>query len=519
MMLSARKTCFSLLICLFSLLFFSAGQGMSDSNAGLDAIFQEGKKEFFKELRYKFGLHPLKFSLVLESIQRIENAETEIPFLYENLINITYLEDRPHFRELLDSKSQESRSRFREEFLKLSRDTAGLFVESLFQDKSAEGTGGRVIPSSGKSRLDLVLASFQECDHSGNRYNEEELFDVRSSELLRLWGFEVTRFREAHRFSRGRGVRLAVIGSGICEDCDLVTSDRLKLESSFSLIGRKQPPWTQEHKPVIDESGHGSEIASILMAAAPESDIYIYKTLCDLNPVYPFWPAMLSAQAVYKAVDDGANLILFNSVFADDFAFLKKACEHAYANNVIVVCPNGISASVDPGKAHHFPAHYVTTVAVAGIVPDRTGEPVVWPLSGSSHYSSVAAPAGIFSSRVMKGKKSTAAVPDNFTAAALTCGLVALVSAKIPRSEDDLAGQYVQRIYEIITHSANPRILGFNNFNPKAGYGLIDAKKSVDEGLQAYFTKMRRIEANFKKRMAERAKREEEANRKKSEKN
>jgi len=519
-MLSARKTCFSLFICLFSLSFFSAGQGAGEARAGLDVIFQDGKNEFFKELRYKFGLHPFKFRLLLESIQRIENAEKEIPFLYENLINITYLEDQPHFRVLLDSKSQESRSRFREEFLKLSRDTAGFFVESLFQDPSAESAGGRVVPNSGKSSLDLVLASFQECDHSGNRqHSEGELSDTRSSELLQLWGFEIARFREAHRFSRGRGVKVAVIGSGICEDCDLVKSDRLKLESSFSLIGRKQPPWTQELRPVIDESGYGRDGASILMAAAPESDIYIYKTLCDLNPVYPFWPAVLSAQAVYKAVDDGADVILFSSVFDDDSAFLKKACEHAYANNVIVVCPNGISASVDPGKAHHFPAHYVTTVAVTGIVPDRTGEPVVWPLSGSSHYSSVAAPAGIFSSRGSKGKKSTAAVPDNFTAAALTCGLVALVSAKIPKSKDDLAGQYVQRIYEIITHSANPRILGFKNFNPKAGYGLIDAKKSVDEGLQDYLTKMRRIEANFKKRMAERAKREEEANRKKSEKN
>ena len=134
---NVSKTFISLCLTLFFLSSLFAVCDSNDSLASSDVIFQDGKKEFFKELKLKFGLHPLKFRLLPESITKIENAETEIPFIYENLINITYLKEKPNFSELKDRKSQESMQRFRERFLNLSKKTASYFVDSLFPEPSA----------------------------------------------------------------------------------------------------------------------------------------------------------------------------------------------------------------------------------------------------------------------------------------------------------------------------------------------------------------------------------------------
>ena len=59
--------------------------------------------------------------------------------------------------------------------------------------------------------------------------------------------------------------------------------------------------------------------------------------------------------------------------------------------------------------------------------------------------------------------------------------------------------------------SADPKILGFATFDPKIGYGLIDAEKAVGPAVQTYIKKMTELEDYFKKRMAQRAKEAEEA--------
>jgi hypothetical protein len=93
----------------------------------------------------------------------------------------------------------------------------------------------------------------------------------------------------------------------------------------------------------------------------------------------------------------------------------------------------------------------------------------------------------------------------------MTAGLAALVSSTLPKTGQELPGQYVERIREILAKSANPQILGYKSFNPKTGYGLIDAQKTVGEGVPAYRKKMKQIEDDFKKRMERSAKEEKEA--------
>jgi hypothetical protein len=93
-------------------------------------------------------------------------------------------------------------------------------------------------------------------------------------------------------------------------------------------------------------------------------------------------------------------------------------------------------------------------------------------------------------------------------------GLAAILSPHIPKTGKELPGQYVQRIAEILHKSADPKILGFATFDPRIGYGLIDAEKAVGPAVLTYTKKMNELDETFKKRMAQRAKEAEEAARK-----
>ena len=485
----------------------------------LDDIFQEGKRVFFSELKLAFGLHPLKYRLVPTDIHRIYHAEEEIPYLYENLINIMYLKDSPRFEFLIKKGDKESLRIFREKFIKLAQETADRFVKSIFQKQAGNKTNLREAIYKGKTCLDLVLDSLP-LDGSINETEKKELLvELNANNFSNQWGLEIAKFRKAHKFTKGKGIKIAIIDSGIDLKNEIIEDANINHNVSFCLINRRKAPWDNERIPVIDENGHGTIIASIVSATAPESEIYIYKIGYGQNPLSPYWPAYQVAQAIYKAVYDQADVILVNSVFDRDFKFLKEACQFAYENNVVIVSPNGTFYQPNPAKAYQFPAHYNSTIAVAGVVPGTMNKPVFWEKSGASHYTSVSAPAiaGELKGQMTSNVK-TSLSPNNSWAVAFCGGLVALISSRIPKTEKELHGQYFQRIYEILTKSAGPLVLGYKSFNPRIGYGLINAERSVHEGLEAYLEKMRKIEENFKKRLEQIKKQEEEKRKKESKK-
>jgi subtilisin family serine protease len=290
------------------------------------------------------------------------------------------------------------------------------------------------------------------------------------------WAFDVANFEKAHQVTKGKGIKIALIDSSADE-----------------------------------KTGHGISMSSIVSYFAPKAKVSIYEVGSYQNSPYPFWPAMFVSQAVYKAVNDKANVIIITSGFKRDFKFLRDACQFAFDNNVIIVAPNNHSIPGDPGKASYFPAHYNTTIAVVGVIPDKRNKPVFLNESVISHYTSVAAPALIVDFGVKEPVSTGGHSDGGYSGAAAVAGsLTALISSKISKTENELSGQYFQRIYDILTKSANPAPVGFKSFTTKAGYGLIDAGKSVGQGLKIYLEKMRKIDENFKKRLKERQKQEEE---------
>lgn len=485
----------------------------------LDDIFHEGKKIFYSELKLRFGLHPLKYRLLPASIQQIHNAEEEIPFLYENLINIMYLKESPCFQALIEKGDEKSLKNFRQKYLLLCQKTAECFVQSLFLNQPDTKKLLQKANNMGRTRLDIVFSSIA-YNWSVNKPEKTEFFsNLNNYDFRKQWGFGVANFHEAHQITKGKGIKIALIGSGIELKHSLIQQANINHDFDFCLVGRKEAPWKNENIPVNDEGGKGTLMAAIVSAYAPEAEIRIYKIEYAQNPPYPFWPAMQVSQAIHKAVNDKADIIILSSGFSSDFKFLKDACQFAYENNVIIVAPNNCCPGCNPGKACYFPAHYNTTIAVVGVIPGQGNKPVFLEKSVVSNFTSVAAPA--FLGKLEGGESADTKdriVHSNSWAAAVVGSLAALISSKIPITEKELSGQYFQRIYEILTKSANPSLLGFKSFTPKAGYGLVNAEMSVNQGLKAYLEKMRKIEEEFKKRMEERAKQEEEEKKKESKK-
>jgi hypothetical protein len=215
---------------------------------------------------------------------------------------------------------------------------------------------------------------------------------------------------------------------------------------------------------------------------------------------YEYWPAYELAQAIHKAVDDGCNLVVTGAAFGRDFDFLAEACRSAYFRNVTIFAPNGLIRSGAPDDAPWYPAAYNTVIAVAGA--DDTGVGLVpWAPSAPSKATAVAGPAFV-------GAKLP---PSNAYAAAVTGALAALIIPAMPPTNGELPGQYVQRIAEVLKKSADAKLLGFGTFEAKAGYGFIDARKTLGAGLEAYIKRRTAIDDNFNKRMAERAKEAEAA--------
>jgi hypothetical protein len=142
-------------------------------------------------------------------------------------------------------------------------------------------------------------------------------------------------------------------------------------------------------------------------------------------------------------------------------------------------------------------------VAVAGVVPGARGIPVSWEKSEPSHYTTCAAPTAA-GGRQVPGASGKPA-PDNAPAAALVTGTAALICSLLPKTGEELSGQYVQRIYEVLCRSCDTTVLGRPTFDPRIGYGLINADRAVRKEVAAYREKMNQVEARFKKRMEERA--------------
>ena len=467
--------------------------------ADADEVFSDGQGVFYRQLRLALGLHPEKMRLLPAEIDRIERGADGVPGLYENVVNILFWETGPEFMSLREKNDLPA---FKEKFQALCRTAADRFVESLFSESPATQDLLAFVPNLGRGRLDLVLASLGRS--SGSLPSPDVLKKLSALTIDQSPAFVLGKFAEAQKSGKGKGIKLAVIDSGWAPDADASQKAKINLVVDFPLIGRTRAPWSGEAVTPGDGSGRGTLMALMASRFAPEAEIRTYRTSGGPDSPYEYWPAMALTQAIYKAADDKNDFILTGAAFSGDFPFLRQACQAAYLRNVVIFAPNGLLPSGKARERPAYPAAYNSVIAVAGATAEGKGRPLPWALSSPSKSTSVAAPAF----------PGAGIPPSNAYAVSACGGLAAILSPHIPKTGKELPGQYAQRIAEILHRSADPKVLGFATFDPRIGYGLIDAEKAVGPAVQTYTKKMNELDETFKKRMAQRAKEAEEAARK-----
>lgn len=176
------------------------------------------------------------------------------------------------------------------------------------------------------------------------------------------WGINTVKAPAAWAVTRGNGVKVAVIDTGVdAEHPSLLT----RTVEAVSFISGSETDLT-------DEVGHGTHVAGTILAdglngglvgVAPEASLYSAKVCGALG-----CSTVAIAQAVNWAVEQGVDVI--NMSLGGPFITYaeRKAYDAAETAGVTIVAASGNS-----GVARvSYPAAYITTLAVGALNPDLT---------------------------------------------------------------------------------------------------------------------------------------------------
>ncbi|SCL44562.1 type VII secretion-associated serine protease mycosin [Micromonospora eburnea] len=281
----------------------------------------------------------------------------------------------------------------------------------------------------------------------------------------RPWALDRLDPSGAWRITRGAGITVAVIDSGVSPDHPLLRG-RVLDGTDFNNLAKL--------KGQCDLAGHGTLVAGIIAGRddtgtpysgiAPEAKILPIRVLADgKRSMDKSIPAQIG-HAIDWAVNHGADVINLSLVTLDDPA-LKKAVDRALDKGVIVVAAAG-NRQENEQEPSEYPAAYPGVIAVAGI--DDKGEHVGTSVTGD--YVDIAAPGLNIIGPAPQGS-GYLAEPQGGTsfAAAYVSGVAALVRAAHPKiTPKEVALRLTQT-------ADNPP----DGHNAEVGYGMVDPYRAV----------------------------------------
>lgn len=454
----------------------------------LDGIFADGKDVFYKAVEEIVDRHFLKAELDEADLDRLLDAKDQIPFLFERLMIYAYQKDAPLYEQLARKGDAESLRKFEERFLGLSRDYAARFVGSLFRKTRAYEFMKSLPNNRGKGRLDLVLQSigFNALNDLPDIPREKWHSNPVKPELTTQWAIDAVRARECWPRTKGSGVVVAVLDSGI-DPTNALFKDRLV--SSFNFLGRTQPPWKDEDAPMIDTGLHGTGVSSVLLAIAPECRIMPVRVMDSdtmNDPAFDYWMHEFEAAGIYYAVNHGAHVISVSAALHAAQPVVAEAVRYAYKKNVVICSSAGnISRShlgLNPADA--FYRAFDSEVLLIGGVERRGADFRPWLHTLPNPLVDVGAPAAeIFVlAPVYILEAEDGYVNGTSLAAPIAAAGVALLRSAVPPPADLLAkpAAYSRFVTRCLRETARLDVLDAVEPDDIVGRGLLDAAAAIN---------------------------------------
>ena len=451
----------------------------------LDSVFAQGRLLFYQTIREDISARPDRARLTEVELQKIREVESRYDRLYGILINVFYQKDEPTFSALLRKGDRESRRRFTDMYLDLSRFAGRMFVEAFFMTDESTDHVRKTNPAyKGLDAVDLVIRSVGYGAKIDPPPAGEPSKDPVSPEFERQGALDGARFREAHRLTRGKGAKIAILDSGI-DDTHPIFKNTM-WGKHFSLVGREGKPWSTD-APLVDWGWHGTLITSVAACFAPEARLTVYKVLdgdTQNDPPFLLLLECFLAAGIYRGVHDGNDIISISASGATiDADYLREACQYAYDQNRVLVSGALYSRWFKQGATRNFPAQYKTVVAVTAAQKKPDGTYGYWDVCAAQDENTVAAPNDIFGAFPTYVGEKDAYIPSISAAIPVVSSLFALAASVHPRQGDEPPGEYARLLMDLVIKNADPEKVGFHGFSPECGHGMIDAEKTVKAAL------------------------------------
>jgi type VII secretion-associated serine protease mycosin len=211
-------------------------------------------------------------------------------------------------------------------------------------------------PADARARFDVGGAG-------AARVRDQRLTIAKEPYGSQQWGLYAVGAEDAWPVSRGKGVKVAVVDTGV-DRTHPDLAGRSDAQVDVVLDGRSG-----------DVRGHGTHVAGIIAAALNGVGVAGLANQATILPVRVFGASGAAdsytiASGIYRAIDRGAAVINLSLTSAVASAVEKKAVADAVAKGISVVASGG--NAFDDGNRPQYPAAYSGVLGVTSV--NRAGE-------------------------------------------------------------------------------------------------------------------------------------------------
>lgn len=271
------------------------------------------------------------------------------------------------------------------------------------------------------------------------------------------WGQKRLDFQKAWAYTKGEGVLVAEIDSGVDE-------------THPQLAGRVLPSVDLTDSRPLDCTGHGTRVAGIIVGVDLGQQGIVFTGVAPAATLLPIkqtdtanrdeqGTARLAA-GIRLAADRHAKVVNISVATGQDVTAVREAVEYAQARDVLIVAAAGNENSGDDGdkKGPQYPANYPGVVSVAAI--DEEGKRSDFSVTATK--ISVAAPGSKIISTAAGPQHGYTVEDGTSFATPYVAGVAALVRAYHP----ELTNLQVKHRLEVTADHTTEAGLGAGVVNP-----------------------------------------------------